>query len=524
MSVLGMLAIGGMQAQKESSLQDMLKTLPTAQAGIVSDLRAADATYWDLADAAAEYAGGTGTEEDPYLIETPEQLMKLCVDATGEEPENSSILSSVFLDTYFKQIADIDLSAAYSNAITIGVHSYFAGNYDGGGHKIKGYKVRLENAPLEESNNYSGGLFLNAGWGTLKNIVMEDVELVVNQPQISNIMFVYSFLAGNTTGSKIENCQVSGTADFNAGGTSVSVFVGGIVSNANDTQIRNCRTEGSIDLNVRTEGDVMTLPCLIFGAGIACEINGDSEISNCINNMDVTCTGEGTSESGLWIEAAGMAAFCWNLHLLNSANLGDIQANGSDPAADELRVLASGMIGRVGGVATVDNCWNASQVASTGGIAEEPATPLICISSDGTACEHFYFDKLLFTEPCEGGVGMETSEMQSPNFVETLNANLPEGALEWEYVEGAYPVLGEAQEEPETPTANESVTKSETVLRVLPGAVVVTSPEAVEFAAYTFSGAKQANELLPAGTSTVNLPAGLYILKVGDETYKVNVR
>lgn len=59
----------------------------------------------DSLEAASEYAGGSGTEADPYLIETPEQFMKLAQDATGDGIE-TYLLKGV----YFKQTADIDLS------------------------------------------------------------------------------------------------------------------------------------------------------------------------------------------------------------------------------------------------------------------------------------------------------------------------------------------------------------------------------------------------------------------------------
>lgn len=119
MSVLGMLAIGGVQAQSGNGGSALLKTLPMEQAGIVSNLRDAGPAYWDLANAATDYAGGTGTEADPYQIETPQQLMKLCVDATGEAAEDGSF-GLVLSGKYFKQTADIDLSGAYANLICIG--------------------------------------------------------------------------------------------------------------------------------------------------------------------------------------------------------------------------------------------------------------------------------------------------------------------------------------------------------------------------------------------------------------------
>ena len=522
MSVLGMLAIGGVQAQSGNGGSALLKTLPMEQAGIVSNLRDAGPAHWDLANAATDYAGGTGTEADPYQIETPQQLMKLCVDATGEAAEDGSF-GLVLSGKYFKQTADIDLSGAYANLICIGVQSYFAGHYDGNGYKIKGFNVLYEDQPFSEGSIYSHGLFLNVYNGSLKNIVMEDAKLTVNNTQANYNMLVYSFLAGNAYNSKIENCQVSGTIDFNVSGKNVSILVGGIAANTSAVEIDNCRADGSMNLKLHADGEIVESSSAIFSGGIIGQVYGDSKISNCINNMDITSEVNGTAETGLVIKNAGLVGWCENLKLLNSANTGDIQSTGSNTIADKTWVQTAGLIAGASS-ATVDNCWNASKVTSIGGVAEEPASPFVCYVTNDVTYTNCSFDKLLFTEPCDKGSAMETSEMQSPNFVETLNANLPEGALEWKYVEGAYPILGEAQEEPEDPTANESVTASETILRVLPGAVVVTSPEAVEFAAYTFSGAMQANELLPAGTSTVNLPAGLYILKVGDETYKVNVK
>lgn len=48
--------------------------------------------------AAKEYAGGSGTEDDPYLIETPEQLAKIAKDADA---------GNDFLDVYFLIVATL---------------------------------------------------------------------------------------------------------------------------------------------------------------------------------------------------------------------------------------------------------------------------------------------------------------------------------------------------------------------------------------------------------------------------------
>lgn len=61
----------------------------------------ADGTQWtDFA--ASSFEGGEGTAESPYLIKTPEQLAKLAKDVYDG--------TSVYENTYFKLVADIDLA------------------------------------------------------------------------------------------------------------------------------------------------------------------------------------------------------------------------------------------------------------------------------------------------------------------------------------------------------------------------------------------------------------------------------
>jgi len=111
--------------------------------------------------AQAQYAGGTGTPEDPYLITTPEQM-----NAIGADPND--------WDKHFKLMADIDLSAYTGTEFNlIGYHeSYtrrdkspertpFAGVFDGNGHAISNFSYTCE-------DNYVG-LFKYIGqailWG-----------------------------------------------------------------------------------------------------------------------------------------------------------------------------------------------------------------------------------------------------------------------------------------------------------------------------------------------------------------------
>ena len=117
---------------------------------------------WDgtfpAADENAAYSGGSGLQEDPYLISTAEDLAQLSVN-TNEIPDYT-------VDKYFKQTADIILNSpdvfardekgyitglprakrqmlGRSSAI-IFILQIFCGNYDGAGHAVRGIYIETE--------------------------------------------------------------------------------------------------------------------------------------------------------------------------------------------------------------------------------------------------------------------------------------------------------------------------------------------------------------------------------------------
>lgn len=99
---------------------------------------------WD-GTIAESYAGGTGTEADPYLIETPQQLARMVgydvlTDYTADITNGST-------GKYYKLTADIylnDVTASdwYTksglNEWYTGTASRFCGSFDGNGHTIRG--------------------------------------------------------------------------------------------------------------------------------------------------------------------------------------------------------------------------------------------------------------------------------------------------------------------------------------------------------------------------------------------------
>lgn len=95
---------------------------------------------------AQNYAGGSGTKNDPYLISNDRELAKLARDV------NNGNTSQAFLGKYFKLTADIDLSGGiwmpigkyYNYGNGNGNNRLFFGKFDGNGHVIKNMHIQWE--------------------------------------------------------------------------------------------------------------------------------------------------------------------------------------------------------------------------------------------------------------------------------------------------------------------------------------------------------------------------------------------
>ncbi|MBP3390120.1 MAG: glycoside hydrolase family 16 protein [Clostridia bacterium] len=130
---------------------------------------------------AASYAGGTGTEADPYLISDAQQLYKLA-NATREET----------LGKFYKLTNDITISRVYDgwsndNLYTWAVKkaylegftyaSSFAGTLDGAGHTVGGIYYNNE---ITDNGDYAYGLipFATAN-AVVKDITVSDINASV---------------------------------------------------------------------------------------------------------------------------------------------------------------------------------------------------------------------------------------------------------------------------------------------------------------------------------------------------------
>ena len=232
---------------------------------------------WD-GSVAANFAGGNGTEANPYLISNAKELAFLA------EKVN---LGNDTASTYYKLTADIDVSGG-SEWTAIGTYiDRFKGTFDGGGHIVSGINISKPDKKFQGLFGYSEGI--------IKNVGVEDSS-IIGEVHVGGI-------CGSNEGT-IEGCYNTGYIE------ATSDVAGGICGFNNDAnaKIKNCYNTGTLD------GD--------FSGGI-CGANMNGSISECYNAGKVSSRSTVGSICGM---NSGTIANCYNSKYICS--IGGI--NGSD--------------------------------------------------------------------------------------------------------------------------------------------------------------------------------------------------
>ena len=191
--------------------------------------------------------------------------------------------------------ADIDLTGKNWTPIGTDYDNSYKGTFDGGGHTITGLTFT--------TNDEFAGLF---GWlnraGTVKNVVMEGVQITSNQ--------IYGGSIGGVVGygwGTIENCSVSGSV-------SGTVYVGGVVGVQIGGSITGCSSsatvKGTVDVGGvagQTNSSATLTACYATGnviieinpkkniaGGSLVGMNAGSSLLACYATGNVTSTGSST--------------------------------------------------------------------------------------------------------------------------------------------------------------------------------------------------------------------------------------
>ena len=232
----------------------------------------------------AEDLGYSIQNDNSYTVYNANGLMNVAELVNGGKTD-----INITLDT------DIDLTGKDWTPIGTDYDNSYKGTFDGGGHTITGLTFT--------TNDEYAGLFgyLNRA-GTVKNVVMEGVQITSNQIYGGSIGGVVGYSWGT-----IENCSVSGSV-------SGTVYVGGVVGAQIDGSITGCSSsatvKGTVDVGGvagQTNSSATLTACYATGnvtieinpakniaGGSLVGMNAGSSLLACYATGNVTSTGSST--------------------------------------------------------------------------------------------------------------------------------------------------------------------------------------------------------------------------------------
>ena len=228
--------------------------------------------------------GYTIEDDGSYTVTSADGLMNIAELVNGGKSDINITLDK-----------NIDLTGKDWTPIGTDYDNSYKGTFDGGGHTITGLTFT--------TNDENAGLF---GWlnraGTVKNVVMEGVQITSNQIYGGSIGGVVGYSWGT-----IENCSVSGSV-------SGTVYVGGVVGAQIGGSITGCSSsatvKGTVDVGGvagQTNSSATLTACYATGnviieiapkknisGGSLVGFNGGNGLLACYATGNVTSTGSST--------------------------------------------------------------------------------------------------------------------------------------------------------------------------------------------------------------------------------------
>ena len=244
------------------------------------------------------FAGGSGTEADPFLIATADQLNAVRLN----------------LKAHYKLVADIDLSKwgnwvpiGATPALGCGINKFnkaqfgggaFTGSFDGDGHVVSGMTIRISReAPYlqEKSSDQFFGLFGIMGQAVIKNLGIINHRIEISYSAVSEEVTIWGgAFAGWINNVDMTNCySAGGTTVINvqsAPGTdpTISIEVGGLASQVSGGpldkfplgKMHRCYNASDITVTCNNPGYVVS--------GGLCATTIETCFTECFNTGDIS--------------------------------------------------------------------------------------------------------------------------------------------------------------------------------------------------------------------------------------------
>ena len=344
--------------QIDSDINQGYPTLKFPQA-IKPDASEPDNTsiFWtDNGIYADSFAGGDGTEDNPYLISTSAQLARLAYLI------NNSSTNADYRNLYYKQTTNLDMSAYWWDAIGTSSARYFSGNFDGGGFTISGLYTQ---SGMTSTYNYQGLFGYVRGINSSSYAEIHDVGII--DSNIRGYDYVGAISGGADRYVIINNCYNKGTV---TGNDSIGGIVGESwgyrpISTTEHNQIYNCYNEGVI-VGIDYVGGIVgrTHRTAVYSCYNLGEINSNEYVGGIIG----------------WAQEDAMIYNCHNIAKISGGSeVGGIVGSFSSTSSDidlynsynEGEII--GVLDCVGGIigsfsdGSIYNCYNNANVTSRGG-------------------------------------------------------------------------------------------------------------------------------------------------------------
>ena len=281
------------------------------------------------------FSGGAGTQDDPYIIASVDDLKKL---AEAVNAGNS------FSGQYLKIADDIkdgvlDISSEAWISIGKDAKNPFRGNFDGNGKTIRG--LNDESGSAKEAV----GLFGFISDATIHDLILEEVNFTRTVFQELDRAALAVRVLGNST---IKNIKASGNIAAATNNGKIGGIIACAILDSNTIIVSDCVNEVNLEPTNRKKYAVYAGGIIGSIESGASGASGTVEIINCENRANIS----GKRAGGiLGYSAAGKNK------ISQSANTGMITGDFN----------AAGIVGEsVSGGDAISNCYNRGSITATG--------------------------------------------------------------------------------------------------------------------------------------------------------------
>lgn len=353
-----------------------------------------DKTSYDAADVSV-FAGGKGTEKEPYLVSTEAQL-RYIAEAMNEDVDWENVWFALDGDITLTGGDWLPIGHAIQAEISGQKENFavypFRGNFDGRNYTISNLTIGSKDAPADI---YLSGLFGLAAGAHETNLTPTEGErlVIIKNVNLKNISInvksryeanVGGLVAWAQNGFIIDNCSVEGS--IHAGTKESFARVGGLVGST----LRGVITDSCTDVAINADTETAT----VYAGGLAGMTNRSAQV-NCYTLGDV-CVNAGNNNKAT---AGGLTGMSGGTNI-NCYTYGNVESLITT-------VDIGGINGRIAGIAVDYECYFNSSAAQkiAGKEAAEKVVSGTVVGEEIKSCSK------------------TSAEMASDEFVTLLNTN-----------------------------------------------------------------------------------------------------